>query len=255
MERVTFIVEESGEQLACLLNPESVTLRRRSGVRRRRLGGRTVTGRSPADDTLLYTGGGRTELHLDLLFDVSVSGSTLETENVRDLTGPLWDLAENAREAAGPERGEGRGGIPRVRFVWGKTWNIPGVVAGVAERLEQFDREGVPRRSWVRMRLLRVSGGHRNRDRPEAPRPPLRIEEGSRERGVGETTIHSVIGGGPDGVEGSGPTERLDEIAHRYYGNPAFWRVLALYNGVSDPLRLSPGDSLEIPPPSVVEGP
>jgi hypothetical protein len=51
----------------------------------------------------------------DLLFDVAVSGSNIQTEDVRDLTRPLWDLAENV---AGDD---GFGRLRLVRFVWGKA--------------------------------------------------------------------------------------------------------------------------------------
>jgi hypothetical protein len=64
------------------------------------------------------------------------------TADVRDLTGPIWDLA----------------GRPEVvRFVWGKSWNVPAVVGAVAERLEQFGPDGVPGRSWLRVRLAEVA--------------------------------------------------------------------------------------------------
>ena len=88
---------------------------------------------------------------LDLLFDVSLVGSSVSTVDVRDLTRPLWNLAENAA------RQNGGTSIPLVRFVWGKSWNIPGVVTAVAERFEQFTPAGDPQRSWLRMRFLRVN--------------------------------------------------------------------------------------------------
>ena len=33
MERVTFLIEDTGEHVSCLLNPESLTLTRRAGLR------------------------------------------------------------------------------------------------------------------------------------------------------------------------------------------------------------------------------
>ena len=64
MERVTFLVEETGERLDCLLNPESIDISRRSGVRARRSFGGALTGRGSSDDPLLYTGGGPRTLSL-----------------------------------------------------------------------------------------------------------------------------------------------------------------------------------------------
>src|SRR5215211_7017314 len=149
MERVTFVVESTGERLGCLLNPESLQVTRNAGVRRRRTATGLLAGAGISDDPLLYAGGGQTDLVLDLLFDIGIAGSTIQTGDVRDLTRPLWDLAESTAASAGATP-------PVVRFLWGKAWNVPGVVTAVAERLEDFDTGGVPARSWLRMRLARV---------------------------------------------------------------------------------------------------
>jgi hypothetical protein len=154
MERVVFLVEESGDRIPCLLNPETFVVRRHAGVRPRRNLTGQLSGTALADEPLLYTGGGRTEIDLDLLFDVSLQpvGSVL-TEDVRDLTGPLTCLAENLEDQ------ETYGRPPLVRFIWGRFWNIPGVITAVAERLEDFTAEGAPRRAWVRLRLARIADG------------------------------------------------------------------------------------------------
>lgn len=155
MERVAFLIEKSGERLGCLLNPQNVTLTRRAGLRSRRSLNGVLNGRGMADDPLLYTGGGRTELLLNLLFDVSLSGSSIDSEDVRDMTGPLVQLAENSQED------DRYGRPPHVRFIWGKNWNVPGIVAAAAERLEDFTRGGQPRRSWLRIRLIRCTDDDR----------------------------------------------------------------------------------------------
>jgi len=166
MERVVFLVEESGDRIACLLNPETFVVRRRAGVRARRSAVGQLSGSAMADDPLIYTGGGSTELDLDLLFDVSLMpvDASVYTEDVRDLTGPLTGLAENLVDS------EGYGRPPLVRFIWGRSWNVPGVITAVAERLEDFTPEGSPRRSWVRLRLARVTDG------PVEPIPVLQPE-------------------------------------------------------------------------------
>ncbi len=111
MERVAFLIEETGERIACMLNPEDMVVRRLAGVRPRRSSGGALTGAGLADDPLLFTGGGMTELHLNLLFDVSLAGSSARVKDVRDLTYPLWQLAENAAD----EQNYGR--PPLVRFI------------------------------------------------------------------------------------------------------------------------------------------
>lgn len=246
MERAAFLVEATGERLACLLNPADVVVRRHAGVERRRSLGGHLTGVGLADDPLLHTGGGRTELDLDLLFDVDLAGSTVETDDVRALTRPLSDLAENR---AGDD---GYGRAATVRFVWGKAWNVPGVVVAVAERLEQIGPAGAPRRSWLRLRLVRAADAP-----PPAPGAPptapgtgqtvlpLPVAEGDLGPGV-DVPVHEVLGG-PAG-DGATVAERLDELAARYYGDASLWRVLAAVNGVADPSRVPPGQLLRVPP-------
>lgn len=248
MERVAFLIEPNGPRLACLLNPEGLTVKREAGVSARRAGGGPVAGRGLSDDPLHFTGGGATELSLDLMFDVDLIASPARPSDVRDLTGPLWRLTENV----GPEGNYGP--PPIVRFIWGKVWNIAGVATAVSERFDRFSADGMPRRSWVRMRLCRVPD--------ESVRvPPLTppgvwpvipdpIESsgpgaGGEGGGVGGL-VHSAIGSGAEADEPSGG-ERLDEIAQRYYGSASLWRLLALANDVVDPIRVEAGSLLQVP--------
>src|SRR5262245_4549911 len=117
MERVSFLVEATGDRLGCLLNPESVVVRRRAGVHARHSTSGPLAGAALKDDPLLYTGGGTTDVDLDLLFDVTLAGSSVNTNDVRDLTRPLFELSEGRATAVSP------GEAPLVRFVWGKHWN------------------------------------------------------------------------------------------------------------------------------------
>jgi len=248
VERVAFVVERTSERISCMLNPESVVLRRLAGVTQRRLAGGLVTGAELADDPLFFTGGGTTELTLNLLFDVDLAqGSTIESpQDVRVLTGPLWSLSENAR--SGPEQG----GPIAVRFVWGKAMNVRGIITAVAERLERFTIEGVPQRSWLRMRMLRVAESEADLEGGALPPPPLPdLTEAPPELPNGPTLMHAIAGDAapPDeevGEEG-GSSERLDLLAHQYYGDPSQWRMLAWLNDIADPLRLEAGHLQHLP--------
>jgi nucleoid-associated protein YgaU len=255
MERVAFLIEHTGERIGCLLNPESIVRRRAAGLRRRRSAGGLLTGRGLSDDQLIYTGGGTTELNLDLLFDVSVSGSTIATEDVRDLTAPLWALAENVPVE------DGYGRPPLARFIWGKSWNIPGVIAEVAERLEWFTPEGIPRRSWLRMRMLRVaesqsqSQAFRHSNPAIAPAPaagsfagasPATSARGAAAAGGGR--VYEVVGESSEGGSSEGgSSEPLYNIASRHGRHPSWWKVIAEHNGIDDPLRIAPGTQLRVP--------
>ena len=197
MERVTFLIEQTGEQLACLLNPESLVIRRTAGVRVRESSSGQLTGPGQTDQPLLFTGGGLMEVELDLLFDVSLAGSSPTPRNVRDLTGPLWRMAENQDDT-------GYGRPPRVRFIWGKTFNLPGVVAGVAERLERFSREGLPSRSWLRMRIVRIDEDERDANRSQSSPSPASLMEAAAATRPGEGSMHTLSGGLPMMESGSG---------------------------------------------------
>jgi hypothetical protein len=240
MERVTFVVESTGERLGCLLNPESLQVSRNAGVRRRRTATGLLAGAGISDDPLLYAGGGETHFVLDLLFDIGIAGSTIQTTDVRDLTRPLWDLAESTAASTGATP-------PVVRFLWGKSWNIPGVVTAVAERLEQFTANGEPTRSWLRMRFARVNESAA----AEASTPQAGGTSLTPGAGPEAETVHQVVGGGSD-APGSG--ERLEDIAFLYYGDPSAWRTIAEANDIVDPSSVPPGTVLRIPAASEAGG-
>jgi hypothetical protein len=251
MERVAFLIEETNERLGCLLNPEGLVMRRAAGVQPRRSVAGQLTGLGLADDPLLYTGGGRTELELDLLFDVSLAGSSISSDDVRDLTAPLWNLAENAA------RPDSYGRPPLVRFIWGKSWNLLSIVVAVAERLERFTPAGAPQRSWLRLRLLRVTAPPARTLTARHPAPAISSTLEGSEASESRVRVHQLIGGEPAEASGlatpaapSGPGERLDQLAARYYGDPAVWRLLAAYNNIDDPLHVPAGQLLRIPPAS-----
>jgi hypothetical protein len=246
MDRVGFLIEDSGERLGCLLNPETLEISRVAGLKPRRLAGGLLTGRGLKDDPLLFTGGGRTELKMNLLFDVSIAGSSIQTEDVRGLTGPLWQLAENRVDDEGLAR------LRLARFVWGKAWNMPGVVAAIAERFEEFTAQGVPRRSWVSLRFVRAEDPDALAPRPAAQSSgeaePL-IQELPRAENITPDRVrtHELIGGASRADEGGISGERLDAIAQKAYGNPSYWRRLAAFNGIDDPLRVVAGQVIQIP--------
>jgi hypothetical protein len=179
---------------------------------------------------------------------VSLAGSTVAAEDVRELTGPLWDLAENNR---GPRT---YGAPPQVRFVWGKEWNVPGVVIAVAERLEYFTPGGTPRRSWLRLRIRRVSEPSAGAAQGVAPRPAGPAEALTGES-PGSVLVHEIAGGVTPAADDVAPPmseERIDQLADRYYGDASLWRLIAAFNDLDDPLRIASDELLEIPAPTGV---
>jgi hypothetical protein len=247
MERVAFLLERSGERISCLLNPENLEARRTAGLRVRQGAGGFLTGLARSEDPLIATGGGSTEYDLRLLFDVEVAREGRpprgpedtgppEDDDVRALTRPLWDLTENAVAA------DGFAAPPTVRFIWGKSWNVPGVVLHVAERLERFNADGAPRRSWLSLRLRRVE---ESEPRPAPSRPVTpQFEAPSDPDGGGLEQFPAIDV--PVDTEGL-PLERLDQIAADRYGDPELWAGLAAINGIDDPLNIPDGTTITLP--------
>jgi hypothetical protein len=250
MERVAFLIESTGQRVECLLNPESFTLTRQAGLRAQRSLGAVLSGMAESDNLLLATGGGVTELVLELLFDVSkqssaAPGAALET-SVQALTAPLWALAENSERSP-----LGASTPPRVRFVWGKSWNIPARVVTVAERFEHFTAAGTAQRSWIKLRLVRCNEAAPSNAQavlsPPRAATPFMIEQVPLE----DLQSHEVQGAAPQDPASSGLAERIDQLAHRYYGNAAYWPLLAAFNGLDNPAELPLGTRLLVPPLSV----
>jgi Contractile injection system tube protein len=239
VERVAFLVEDSGEHILCLLNPETVTMTRAAGVEPRTVSGGRLTGARLADDPLLFTGGGRTELRLDLLFDVDLVATPAQRpQDVRQLTRPLWRLAENSTEDGGRRR------PPSVRFVWGRAWNVPGVVVELAERFDRFTAGGAPLRSWLRLAFVRVGSAA---DEPGGEAhdylstlPPVDLSAPP----VG-AVLPVEEGGDPDRLGPVSPRE-LGLMSYQAFGTPLWWKLLMTYNGLDDPLQ--PSGPLEVPP-------
>ncbi len=239
MERVTFLVEDSNERLSCLLNPETVVIRRTTGVRpRESLGGLISTDRS-GDNPLLFTGAGTTTIELDLVFDVSIPGSSIISQNVRDLTQPIWNLAENQQRSDRMYR-------PAVcRFIWGKSWNIPGVISAIAEKLESFSPQGIPRRSWLRLRLIRMqqqptSSLLENEMWPtEEYQTPNSLIDGldlfETPDLQQENLFPDMLNTQPELPENA--YERIDLSAFHLTGDPYQWRDIAARYNLADPLE------------------
>ncbi len=238
MERVTFLVDETNERLSCMLNPETVLMRRNTGVRPRESLSGMISSNVRGDNPLLFTGAGHTTVELDLVFDVTITGSSIVSQDVRDLTKPIWDLTENYQRKDRSHR-------PALcRFIWGKCWNIPGVISAVAERLESFSAQGVPRRSWLRLRLIRMQ---------EQPHfPPHENELWSPAENQATNTFVDVLNmpttesfstdsqsasfnASTETVENS--NERIDLSAYHITGDSSRWRDIALGPNLVNPLH------------------
>jgi hypothetical protein len=252
VERVAFLVEDTNKRIDCQLNPETVEVTRLAGLRPRGTATGRLTGAGMADDPLHFTGGGRTELRLDLLFDVELVPTEPRPTDVRALTRPLWMLAENSAVEHGTVR------PPALLMVLGKSWNVRTVVAAVAERFDRFDAQGVPGRSWLRLKLLRVADTAAQAEEQFAAlrsaQTDAQLGRSGAAGGVPTETVDAlmVTGDGPVGGGAGGPTAppvtRFDLLATDGLGDPFLWRLLARHNDIADPTTVAPGTVLAVPP-------
>jgi nucleoid-associated protein YgaU len=86
-----------------------------------------------------------------------------------------------------------------------------------------FDADGTPLRATVSLSLSEV--------------PPTPDGQNPTSGGVAGRRSHLVTAG-----------DSLQSIAYKEYGRPALWRALAGANDIDDPMRLTPGTRLLIPP-------
>ena len=246
MEYVAFLIEDTGQHIGCLLNPETVVMTRTAGVEARRSSGGRLTGAGLADDPLMFTGGGRTELKLDLLFDVDLAPSHVEVSDVRQMTRPIWALAENSAEVERQLR------PPLVMLLWGLAWSMPGVITEVAERFDRFSADGSPLRSWLRLTFVRI-GTAADREGGESfglsrRLPPVDLT-------APPVASMPVPGDGSEAdPRGTGATidpARLGLLSLAAFGNELQWKELLTYNDIDDPLDFT--GPLAVPPSG--EGP
>lgn len=251
MERVAFLIERTGDTVACMMNPEGLLRRRAAGLAERQGVGGLIIGDARRDNPLIATGGGITEIDLELLFDADVAqegaqagGNAQNSPDIRKLTEQFWQLSENGTEkdAQAP---------PVLRFIWGTAWNVPCSVLFVAERLEHFDANGCPRRSWMSLRLRRVSEEQSQKD---AKQSGQQQRSGAKQSAAGSGTGETSMPLDGDG----GPLERFDEVAAREYGDPELAWALAGANAINDPLTVKPVSGTQaqiaLPPRSALTG-
>lgn len=233
MERVEFLIEETHQRVPCLLNPETLIIERSTGIQR--VGGQLVSYKL-TDDPVHYSGRGSTSFQLQLLFDVNLPDLFISTRDVRDLTQPLWQLTEYVRADAMFDE------LPRIRFIWGRVWNIRVVISLISQQFENMSRSGIPERALLTMSLLRVSD-EVNQPKTASPiHPTLKDLTPAAEERLNEAASPSW------GIHIMLADERLEQIAAKYYQQPQLWRLLARVNQIDDPQHIPPGTVLRIPP-------
>jgi len=280
MERVAFLIEQTGERVFAMINPDELIFERRSGVRMRQRDDLPLAVARRSDDPMIYVGGGVTDLTLNLLFDVDLlARSSPSFSQEAGSRTPFWARAEapsvgeaepdaaaedegpglepalpptvtDVRDLSGPlwrltENGadDASVGPPIVHFIWGAAWNVPCIAISVAERFDQFSADGTPLRSWMRIRLRRTQLPSSTAREPDLEISPVRASGGGR-------PLESL----PESVVLTDPTtsSRPDLICDSVYGDLRLLHPLLQFNNIDDFWSLEPGRTLVTPPASVL---
>jgi hypothetical protein len=162
-----------------------------------------------------FTGPQPSKLTLEMFFDASStqdSAVVTTVERLFSLTVPTQ--ASLSAQKPSP---------PWVIFRWGGLTGFLAYVSQVQAKYTVFTPEGLPIRATCQVTLKELAG--------EAPRP-------NPTSGVlVPHRVHLVVTG-----------DSLPTIAYKEYGQPSLWRAVAHVNDIDDPMRLSPGTRLLLPP-------
>lgn len=113
---------------------------------------------------------------------------------------------------------------PHCKFIWGKAIEFKGYIQQVAVKYTLFRSDGTPVRGSATLTLKEFGA-------PEKGTNPT-------SGGAPGSMAHKVVAG-----------DTLASIAYGAYGSAAGWRTIADANpSIGDPLRLSPGMTLVVPP-------
>jgi nucleoid-associated protein YgaU len=118
---------------------------------------------------------------------------------------------------------------PQVIFGWGANVILPKAIVKQVDVTYKRFLMGVPIRADVSVRLAAV------------PMPVLG-NMNPTSGGLARQRTH-VVGSG----------DSLQSIAFASYGNPSYWRALAIINGIDDPMRLKLGRSILVPEKSTAK--
>jgi nucleoid-associated protein YgaU len=204
---------ESGDTIECLFNPKDYTVTKTNNWK-----AEAKQGASAAKPS--FTGGNPWEMTLQLLFDSTLLKPKL---TVKQITQTLFD-AMNATcgEGAGTGGKKNTKRPPTVTFEYG-WFSFVAVVKNLSVQYTLFNPDGEPIRADVKLALMQYEV-----ERPKGQNPTT--------QGEGGLGAHLVRDG-----------DSLASIAHRVYGDPTQWRVIAVANGIDDPLRLRSGRMLSVP--------
>jgi len=177
---------------------------------------RPVTNSAKSATKPQYTGPGAQKVSMEIFFDA--------WEDQGDVSASVKTLFEWVK----PTKSSHDKGVPQppvLAFQWGSNKvlsDFKGFLKSVSAKYTLFRMDGVPLRATATITL------------EEIPGPDL-----------GQNPTSGALNSRRSHVVGDG--DSLHSIAYAEYGDASLWRSLAIFNGIDDPLRVTPGMRVLIP--------
>lgn len=202
-------IVDTKERIPVLFNPTEYTLT--NGMQYTE---KTIPGLShPVSQ---YIAGNSRTLNVSLLFDTYLPPE-LDNPTERGLDVTFYTKKLLALMEKDPKKKT----VPRVIFSWG-SMSFEGILVDIRENYTMFLPDGMPVRAKLEITMKSVPQ-ESNPDQGDTAAPE-------------ETEV----------VVAEGDT--LTGIAQRSYGSAGYWRLIAVRNGILNPLELTPGETLILPP-------
>lgn len=207
-----FLQIETGGRIPCMFNPSEFEVVKANTWDAK-------SNRSFDVPAQNFSGGQAATTKIDLLFDSSIDGSPVTRH-----TSAIAELMKIDSSLSGHAGASLKGRPPWVQFRWGKLSLFKGVITNFTAKFTYFSPAGDALRATASVALTQFEDDAlfaKQNPTSGTPRPHR---------------LHTVISG-----------ERLDALAHHYYGDSGRWREIAAHNHLPDPFALPTGIVLTIP--------
>lgn len=216
LEHLT-ITPEGGTPIKAKFNPERYTVTKAVQIAEIAIPGLD----SPVQQ---FVRGQTEKVTFELFFDTTEFGMVDGVKDVRDLTGPIYQLMKVRKKTHAPPRCRLEWGQGRKLLSYGTRVSPPWcLLESVTEEFTLFSPSGVPLRAKLNVTFR------------EAWSIEDQLKETPRESGDRTKAVPL------------GPGQTLTHLAYQEYGDAGAWRPIADANDLDDPRSVTPGQMLRVP--------
>ncbi len=210
-QQPTWKIKDGGQTVVVQFNPESLKLTYANQLEQAK-GGDQASGNGGRQ----FVGAGTTKLALQLWFDVTAMQEN-PVDDVRRLTQKVLYFMIPQKSKDDPKKLT----PPGTRFSWG-SFQFDGLVEGMEENIEFFSPEGKPLRASISLTLSQQ-----------------KILEAEFK---GDGNVPKLPGRNP--LTSAKAGDSLQNMAAK--SGKGDWQSIAAANGIEDPLRMSPGQLINL---------